>query len=91
MSQSNRNTLRVAGALEFLRLPEVCMRTGLSRSAIYRNAATESFPRPVKLGERASAWVAAEIEQWIQSRIEARDFRPCSRGSHSAPNEEPPK
>jgi prophage regulatory protein len=55
------------------RLPEVKARTGLSRSEIYRRIQTRSFPAPIKLGQRASAWVTSEVEQWIQARIEARD------------------
>jgi prophage regulatory protein len=55
------------------RLPSVIARTGLSRSAIYRAAANDAFPRPIKLSERASAWNSAEIDQWIADRIAARD------------------
>tara|TARA_Y100000815_G_C13314745_1_gene489938 strand:- start:1259 stop:1390 length:132 start_codon:yes stop_codon:yes gene_type:complete len=30
-----------------------------------------TFPAPVKLGARASAWVESEINDWIESRISA--------------------
>lgn len=55
------------------RLPAVKARTGLSRSEIYRRIAAGDFPRPCKLGERASAWNSAEIDAWISGRIAARD------------------
>ena len=29
-----------------------------------------TFPKPVKLGLRASAWVKSEILAWVQGRIE---------------------
>lgn len=54
-----------------LRLPEVRKRVGLSRAAIYSLAAQGKFPKPVKLGPRTSAWVSAEVTEWIESRIAA--------------------
>ncbi|MEE2749373.1 MAG: AlpA family phage regulatory protein [Pseudomonadota bacterium] len=30
-----------------------------------------TFPAPVKLGARASAWIESEINEWIESRIAA--------------------
>jgi predicted DNA-binding transcriptional regulator AlpA len=38
-----------------VRLPAVVKATGLSRATLYRLARTGAFPRPRKLGERASA------------------------------------
>lgn len=40
----------------FHRLPAVCERYGLSRSAIYRMMEKDQFPAPVKIGPRAVAW-----------------------------------
>ena len=57
------------------RLPAVKARTGMSRSEIYRRIALGDFPRPIKLGERASAWPEHEVTAWIVSRIAARDAR----------------
>lgn len=66
-------TAGAAFALE--RLPQVMARVGLSRSEIYRRIAAGDFPQPVKLGERASAWNAAEVDRWIADRIAARDAK----------------
>lgn len=55
------------------RLTQVKARTGLSRSEIYRRIAMGDFPRPIKLGVRASAWSATEVDAWIAGRIAARD------------------
>ena len=63
------------GNLTLLRLREVCRRTGKSRSEIYRRIAAGDFPSPVKLGERASAWVEHEVSAWIAERIAARDAK----------------
>ena len=53
-----------------LRLPEVLTRTGLSRSRLY---ADPTFPRGVKIGDRAVAWVEDEIQVWIEARIHQRE------------------
>ncbi len=58
-----------------LRLPQVKVRTGLSRSAIYRMVQAGSFPAPVKLTARSSAWIELEVAEWCQSRISARDAK----------------
>src|SRR3546814_17314266 len=66
-------TAGAAFALE--RLPQVMARVGLSRSEIYRRIAAGDFPQPVKLGERASAWNADEVERWIADHIATRDAK----------------
>ncbi len=53
-----------------IRLPVVKERTGLSRSTIYLRISEGSFPKPVLLGSRAVAWIASEIDSWIQERVE---------------------
>lgn len=54
-----------------LRLPAVKYRTGLSRSTIYLRMAEGTFPKPVSLGGRAVGWIEAEIQEWLEARIEA--------------------
>jgi predicted DNA-binding transcriptional regulator AlpA len=58
---------------EILRLPEVCRRTGLGRSALYAAIQEGSFPRQVKLSERAVGWLASDVDSWIEARVKARD------------------
>jgi prophage regulatory protein len=53
-----------------LRLNAVKEITGLSRSTIY---AAPGFPRSLKIGERAVAWVDDEINEWIDARMAERD------------------
>jgi prophage regulatory protein len=59
--------------INFIKLNTVILNTGLSRSHIYALAQKGQFPKPVKLTERSSAWVASEVQEWIESRIQARD------------------
>jgi len=56
-----------------IKLKTVIETTGVSRSHIYALAQKGQFPKPVKLTERSSAWVVAEVEEWIESRIALRD------------------
>ncbi len=52
-----------------IKLPEVESITGKGRTSIYSDP---TFPRPVKIGPRASAWVESEVMAWIESRIATR-------------------
>jgi predicted DNA-binding transcriptional regulator AlpA len=52
-----------------LPLREVEFRTSLKKSTLY---ALRDFPRPVKLASRRSAWLASEIQAWIESRASKR-------------------
>jgi prophage regulatory protein len=54
-----------------IRLPQVLRCTGLSRATLYRLARVGAFPRPVKIGPRASAWRAHEVADWVATRPSA--------------------
>ena len=59
----------------FLRMPEVRDLIGLSRPQIYLLVSRGKFPKQVKLGEKASAWLRSEVLEWMESRIrESRDI-----------------
>lgn len=55
-----------------LRIADVTRTVGLGRSAIYKQIREGDFPSPVRLGERAVAWRANEIQEWVRSRPSAR-------------------
>lgn len=74
MSRGERHlaAVRNSGAeRKFLRLPDVVAATGLSRASIYRLAATGTFPRPVRLAARTSAWLHSEIDAWCDAQVAA--------------------
>ena len=56
---------------KFLRLSEVRNRVPYSRATIYRLISSGAFPRPYSLGARAVAWREAEINEWIEARLNA--------------------
>jgi len=56
----------------FMRLPEVISTCGLSRSTIYDLICREQFPSQISLGGKNVAWLASEIDDWMQARIAQR-------------------
>jgi prophage regulatory protein len=56
----------------FMRLPEVISICGLSRSTIYDLICREQFPSQISLGGKNVAWLASEIDDWMQARIAQR-------------------
>ena len=57
---------------KFLRIREVQLFSGLSRSQIYSLVAKGEFPRQVKVSEKASAWLLSELERWMEERVAGR-------------------
>lgn len=53
-----------------IRLPAVSGMVSLSRSSIYARVRAGTFPAPIKMG-KASGWVEAEIQAWIDRQIAA--------------------
>ena len=56
-----------------LRWPDVQQRVGICRSHAHHLAAQSPplFPKPIKLGPRASGWLESQINEWIAERIAA--------------------
>ena len=54
-----------------LRLPTVMQRTAEAKSSIYKKVSEGNFPKPVKIGVRSVAWIESEIDDYINSKIEA--------------------
>lgn len=55
---------------QLLRLPQVLTRVGLRTTRLYQLIGDGSFPAPVKLGERAVAWLESEVDNWIVAQAE---------------------
>lgn len=52
-----------------LRWPEVQQRVGICRSHAHYLASKGQFPKPIKLGERASGWIESQVDDWVEQRI----------------------
>jgi len=56
---------------QYVRLPAVMAVTGLGKSSVYWLISQGTFPKPVKLGKRASGWLVSDLEAWAASRQQA--------------------
>lgn len=56
----------------FMRLPQVLRVVPLSASTIRRRCAAGIFPKPVKLGAKASAWRIEEVRAWIAAQGQSK-------------------
>lgn len=63
-------------AEELLKLKRVLARSGKCRTGVYTDP---TFPRPIKIGKRASVWIASEVDAWVAARV--REARGISRES----------
>ena len=54
----------------FLRLKQIILATGLSRSWIYEAMRRGEFPQSVSLGARAVGWDADAVAAWQAARIQ---------------------
>lgn len=59
-------------AERFISLRDVLARTSLSKTHTYRLINAGEFPRPVPLGPRRVAFIEREVDDWLQSRVDAR-------------------
>jgi prophage regulatory protein len=74
MSTSNDVPLPSAGESDsiLLRLPQVRRAAGnLSRATIYRGVKAGTFPPPLKIGARASAWRWGDVRAWLDAKVPA--------------------
>ncbi len=58
--------------LHLLRLPELLRRIPYSEAHIWRLERAGKFPKRVRVGGNRVAWVEAEVEDWIASKLKAR-------------------
>jgi prophage regulatory protein len=53
---------------DLLRLPQVLARVGLKTTRLYELVGDGEFPKPLRLGDRAVAWLSTEIDSWIAAQ-----------------------
>lgn len=54
---------------KLIRLPEVIRRTGFGKTWIYTLIRAGKFPKQIKIGERAIAFIESEVDEWIYKAI----------------------
>jgi prophage regulatory protein len=67
---ANRPTCDVVRLPEtgFLRQPQVLVFVPISRSTLWRRIQAGTFPGPVKLSARVTAWRAEDLRRWIEQQ-----------------------
>ena len=53
---------------QLLTVKQVASLIGVSRPTVYRWLRTLDFPRPLRVGQRASRWRRHEVERWLEDR-----------------------
>ena len=61
------------GLQRMLRLKQVQEVAGFKSTQIYEQISKGKFPPPVKVSDRASAWIEGEILDWLAQRAAQRD------------------
>ena len=61
--------MNIMRSSSILRRKQVESRTGLSCSTIYLRIKKGTFPKPIKLGERAVGWLESEIYDWLDEKM----------------------
>jgi prophage regulatory protein len=56
-------------AQQIIKLPEVLAIVKCSKAKVYGEIKKGTFPRPIKLGDRAVAWVMDDVREWLEQRI----------------------
>jgi len=54
---------------QVIKLPEVLQLTKVSKSKWYGEIKKGNAPKPIKLGDRAVAWVMDDVTEWLEQRI----------------------
>jgi len=61
--------------MKFMRLKDVLNCTGLSRAVLYTLLSEQAFPPSFPLSGTTVAWLEKDVQNWIESRIDARNNR----------------
>ncbi len=80
MRTEQERQVNAEDGIRILRISDVILKTGLSRTTIYQKLRDRDFPRPVELGPRAIGFVEAEIECFLRNLIRQRDEQEVSHG-----------
>ena len=69
MIQLNKSQATTQPTPRLMRINAVTERTATPKSSLYASIGNGEFTRPIKLGERSSAWLESEVTAIINARI----------------------
>jgi prophage regulatory protein len=79
-------SVAIPPGVSLIRLPVVEAKTGLKKNQLRNMEILGQFPRRVRISERASGWVLAEVDAWLEKRIaDSRAFKPEEKGPPRTP------
>ena len=53
----------------YIQAKNVAKMVGISLSSVYRFAREDqTFPKPIKIGQRINVWSVAEVTQWLECK-----------------------
>jgi|KBSMisStaDraftv2_1062788.scaffolds.fasta_scaffold5415539_1 prophage regulatory protein len=55
--------------MRFVKVPEVLRMIGFSKNTLYVRIRAGTFPKPVAIGPRTTAFLEAEVLEWMESQI----------------------
>jgi prophage regulatory protein len=56
--------------INLYRITQLVKKLVISKSTIWLWVKEGSFPKPIRLGKKSVAWLASDIENWIQERVD---------------------
>jgi len=62
--------------MQFLRLPEVMQRVGLSKPQLYKLITQTEFPSQIKICSRISVGLESDVVQWMQEQVQRHQEEP---------------
>jgi len=58
-----------SSASKFYGIEQVMVLVPFAKSTIYKLVSEGEFPKPIKLGKRATVWIKSEVDAWIDMKI----------------------
>jgi prophage regulatory protein len=52
----------------YVRVNQLTQLIPISKASVWRKVKEGSFPKPIKLGERITAWRMEDVEAWLTAR-----------------------
>jgi len=52
----------------FIRQKQLIGKLGFSSATLWRKVQSGTFPKPIKLGERITAWSVEDVNIWMESK-----------------------
>lgn len=56
--------------INLYRITQLVKKLVISKSTIWLWVKEGSFPKPIRLGKKSVAWLASDVENWIQERVD---------------------